>query len=211
MSSQKAEFRRGRPRDPERMRKVIAAARQQFTERGFERASMESVAQASGVSKMTIYSYFPTKAALFEAVIGQRVNAVFSFADSEKLDPDDARKSLTLIGRRFLTLIRADDVLGRHRALYGATNVAEAARLAFYRQGPLKSIEQVASYLVAASRSGSLEVRNPGVAADQFLSLFLGAAHIHALLGLGKPTAKEDQKLIDENVDLFMRAHARRS
>jgi len=28
------------------------------------------------------------------------------------------------------------------------------------------------------------------------------------LLGLGKPTAKEDQKLIDENVDLFMRAHA---
>jgi len=190
------------------MRKVISAARQQFTEHGFERASMESVAQASGVSKMTIYSYFPTKAALFEAVIGQRVGAVFSFADGEALDPGDARKSLTLIGRRFLTLMRADDVLGRHRALYGATNQAEAARRAFYRQGPIKSIEQVASYLVAASRSGSLEVRNPEVAADQFLSLFLGAAHIHALLGLGKPTAKADQKLIDENVDLFMRAHA---
>jgi TetR/AcrR family transcriptional repressor of mexJK operon len=192
------------------MRKVISAAAQQFTERGFERASMESVAQASGVSKMTIYSYFRTKAALFEAVIGQRVGAVFSFADGETLDPGDARKSLTLIGRRFLTLIRADDVLGRHRALYGATNQAEAARRAFYRQGPLKSIEQVASYLVAASRSGSLEVRNPGVAADQFLSLFLGAAHIHALLGLGKPTSKEDQRLIDDNVDFFMRAHARR-
>ena len=159
---------------------------------------------------MTIYSYFPTKAALFEAVIGQRVGAVFSFADNEKLDPGDARKSLTLIGRRFLTLLRADDVLGRHRALYGAPNQAEAARRAFYRQGPLKSIEQVASYLVEASRWGSLEVRNPGVAADQFLSLFLGAAHIRALLGLGKPTTKEDQRLIDENVDFFMRAHATR-
>jgi len=211
LNSQQTKSRRGRPRDPERMRKVISAARQQFTEHGFERASMESVAQASGVSKMTVYSYFPTKAALFEAVIGQRVGAVFSFADSERLDPGDARKSLTLIGRRFLTLMRADDVLGRHRALYGSPNEAEAARRAFYRQGPLKAIEQVASYLVAASRSGSLEVRNPKVAADQFLSLFLGAAHIHALLGLGKPTPREDQRLIDENVEFFMRAHARRS
>jgi AcrR family transcriptional regulator len=202
---------RGRPRDPERMRRVIAAAAQQFTERGFERASMESVALASGVSKMTIYSYFPTKEALFEAVIGQRVGAVFSFSDSETLDPGDARKSLTLIGRRFLTLMRADDVLGRQRALYGATNQAEGARRAFYRQGPLKAIEQVASYLLAANRSGSLEVRNSRVAADQFLSLFLGAAHIHALLGLGKPTTKEDQRLIDANVDIFLRAHARRS
>ena len=59
----------GRPRDPERMRRVIEAAAQQFLEQGFERTSMEAVAKASGVSKMTIYSYFPTKSALFEAVL----------------------------------------------------------------------------------------------------------------------------------------------
>ena len=68
---------RGRPRDPARMQRVLAAAQIQFLQLGFGATSMESIAKASGVSKMTIYNYFPSKEALFESCIASRTDAVF--------------------------------------------------------------------------------------------------------------------------------------
>jgi len=61
--------RRGRPRDPERYRRVMEAARGHFDAHGFERASVDAIAAEAGVSKMTIYSHFASKEGLFEAVV----------------------------------------------------------------------------------------------------------------------------------------------
>ena len=197
----------GRPRDPERMRRVIEAAAQQFLEQGFERTSMEAVAKASGVSKMTIYSYFPTKSALFEAVIGQRTDAVFEVAGDEELSPADPRTALTAIGRNFLGLMRADDVMSKQRVLYAAAGVQEDACRAFFKQGPLKTLARVRDYLDGAIAAGSLEPHDTVASSDQFLSLFLGGAHIKAMLGLGKPTPDEDERLLAGNVAMFMKAY----
>jgi TetR/AcrR family transcriptional repressor of mexJK operon len=197
----------GRPRDPERMRRVIEAAAQQFLEQGFERTSMEGVAKASGVSKMTIYSYFPTKSALFEAVIGQRTDAVFEVAGDEDLSPADPGTALTAIGRNFLALMRADDVMGKHRVLFAAAGAQEEACYAFFRQGPLKIIARVRDYLDSAIAAGSLESHDTVASSDQFLSLFLGRAHIKAMLGLGKPTLEEDERLVAGNVAMFLKTY----
>ncbi len=199
----------GRPRDPERMRKVIEAAEQQFLEQGFERTSMEAVAKASGVSKMTIYSYFPTKRALFEAVIGQRVEAVFDLGDGETLSPTEPRRALTVIGGHFLALMRADDVIRKHRVLFAAAGDQEEACAGFFNEGPLKVIGHVREYLEAAVAAGSLVPHDTEAAADQFLALFLGGAHIKALLGLGKPAPEADRGLVERNVAMFLRAYGR--
>jgi AcrR family transcriptional regulator len=200
--------RRGRPRDPKRINKVIETAANQFLEYGFERTSMDAIAQASGVSKVTIYRYFPSKEALFEAVVGQRTDEVFDGLAPSGLDPADPKTALTRIGGRFLELKRSDPVIGIFRALYAAAGQQDSACRAFYRQGPDKLIRQVAAFLEAADAAGSLSVANPETAADQFLSLFLGAAHIKAMLGLGKPGKKRDQQLVADNVQLFLKAYS---
>ncbi len=46
--------RRGRPRDPERMRRVLDAAKQHFYEHGYEGANLDAIANEAGVSKMTV-------------------------------------------------------------------------------------------------------------------------------------------------------------
>ncbi|MBF0309571.1 MAG: TetR/AcrR family transcriptional regulator, partial [Magnetococcales bacterium] len=103
---------RGRPRDPERMRRVLQSAARQFCELGFERTSVEAVAQASGVSKVTIYSYFPTKQLLFEAVVEQYTDTVFAALPPELLDPRHPETALSRIAAQFLTLFRSYDVIG---------------------------------------------------------------------------------------------------
>jgi TetR/AcrR family transcriptional repressor of mexJK operon len=57
--------------------------------------------------------------------------------------------------------------------------------------------------------AGSLVFHDTEAGADQFLSLFLGTAHIKVMLGLGKPTPEEDERLLERNVEMMMRAYGR--
>jgi AcrR family transcriptional regulator len=197
---------RGRPRDPERVKRVLEAAAGQFIEHGFARASVEAIAKLSGVSKVTIYSYFPTKEALFEAAVGICTDVVFAELPPGALNPCNPDAALTMIGASFLKLMRSDDVLGSFRMMFAAAGEHVDACEAFYREGPAKLIRQVADYLRAANAAGSLSISSPDDAADQFLSLFLGGAYIRSMLGLEKPNESEDIRLVSANVALFIRA-----
>jgi len=52
---------------------------------------------------------------------------------------------------------------------------------------------EVSQYL---AKCKALKIKDPDVAADQFLSLFLGLDHIKCLLGFERPTNSKDQALI---------------
>lgn len=202
---------RGRPRDPERMQRVLETAKRHFTEHGFEAASVDAIAEDSGVSKVTIYSYFPNKGALFQAAISHRVDATFggeSGLDWTQLSPQQPAAALTQIGRAFVALMRSPDVIKHHRSLYGALGQDSAAAQNFFAAGPQRLTQAVAGYLAAADAAGSLRVPDPALAANQFLSLFLGLGHIRGLLGLDLPSAREDSALVSANVQLMLRALA---
>ena len=129
---------RGRPRDPERCRRIMEAARSHFYEHGLERASVDAIAADAGVSKMTIYSHFASKEGLFEAVIRDRTDRVMGgLAGVEALDPAQPAKALLAIGEQFLALAREPEALGQFRSIYGAAAQQREASEAFYRQGPI--------------------------------------------------------------------------
>lgn len=48
--------------------RLLQAAQEVFVASGFRNATMEGIAAQGGVSKATLYSYFPDKTAVFEAV-----------------------------------------------------------------------------------------------------------------------------------------------
>jgi AcrR family transcriptional regulator len=204
-----AAARRGRPRDPERAQRVLDAARQHFYTHGFERASVDAIAQQAGVSKMTVYSYYPSKEALFEAVIGARTEGVVGgLAGAHAFDARQPEAVLTQIGTQFLKLMRDHGTLGQFRTMFAASATQPEACRAFYKQGPERLISDLAEYLRATHKAGMLKVPQPRVAADLFLAMFLGDNHLHAMLGLGLPSAKADKQLLHEAVRAFMSAYA---
>jgi AcrR family transcriptional regulator len=202
---------RGRPRDPERYRRILEAARSHFYAHGLERASVDAIAADAGVSKMTIYSHFGSKEGLFEAVVRDRADRVMGgLAGVEALDPKQPRKALLAIGEQFLTLVaREEDALGALRSVYGAAGAQREACRGFYRQGPDRLIGELAAYLRRANGAGTLKVRHPRQAADLFLSMFLGDGHIRGLLLLDMPDARENRALLREAVRVFMAAYAK--
>lgn len=54
-----------------RERAILAAARRVFTEAGYHGATMKAIAAATGVATGTLYLYFPSKEAVFLALIEQ--------------------------------------------------------------------------------------------------------------------------------------------
>ena len=67
MTSDQTKVRKGRKFD-----QVLAGARDVFMADGFEGASVDAIARVAGVSKATLYSYFPDKRLLFMEVAGSR-------------------------------------------------------------------------------------------------------------------------------------------
>jgi AcrR family transcriptional regulator len=201
--------RRGRPRDPERSRRILDAARNHFYAHGLERTSVDAIAAEAGVSKMTIYSNFASKEGLFEAVVRDRTDQVMGgLAGVEAMDPEQPQKALMVIGEQFLALAREDDALGQFRSMYGAAGAQPEACRAFHRQGAERLISDLAAYLRRATDAGSLRVQRPRQAADLFLAMFLGDGHIRGLLMLEMPDARENKALLREAVRVFMAAYA---
>ena len=61
--------RRGRPAKAGRQEDILEAALEAFSRTGFAATRIDDVARRAGISKGTIYLYFPSKEALFEGVV----------------------------------------------------------------------------------------------------------------------------------------------
>jgi AcrR family transcriptional regulator len=81
----------GRPRSPEAQRAILAATEGLLRERGYAGLSIDEVARRAGVSKRTIYRWWPTKGALV-------AEAFADSADQNHEDVDTGRVRDDLIG-----------------------------------------------------------------------------------------------------------------
>jgi len=78
----------------ERPQQILDAALSVFAEHGIDAAKLEEIAARAGVSKGTIYLYFPSKEELFREVVRQRVGPAIANADSASLSEETAEGQL---------------------------------------------------------------------------------------------------------------------
>lgn len=56
--------------------RILAAAQNEFLENGFKKASMRDIAQLAGVTTGNIYSYFPSKEALYLQIVSPVIERI---------------------------------------------------------------------------------------------------------------------------------------
>src|ERR1700676_4499555 len=84
-------------------RQIMEGARTVFLSAGFDGASMNDIARASGGSKGTLYVYFDSKERLFEALIREeRRQQAERFLTDLSLDDRDVRGALLDFGCRLI-------------------------------------------------------------------------------------------------------------
>jgi len=133
-------------------KRLLAAARRVFTERGFADASLEEIAERAGVTRGPLYHYFDDKRDLFRAVHAEiedeLASQIASRIQARAAAASDAWEQVRLGAQTYLDVCQAPDIqrialvdaptvlgleAGHHIASYG---------LALLREGLQRSIEQ---------------------------------------------------------------------
>ena len=127
-------------RQPEaRPQQILEAAFQVFGPRGLHQATLDDVAKTAGITKGTIYLYFPSKADLFSAMLKSRVNDIMPAVKAPEDDQSASttRQRLSTLAHQLYRFFRSRAWLAMYRSVVSeATQFPEAAAL-LYREGIL--------------------------------------------------------------------------
>lgn len=194
--------------DTAKRRQILEGARQVFRAEGFDGASMGGIAKAAGVSKGTLYVYFDSKEALFEAlVIEDRREAAERLF---RLDPGnpDVRGVLCELGRSLVAVMSRAEHISILRMVMGAAEKLPRVGQVFYEAGPCHGRNRLAAYLREQAAAGRLRVPDAEVAAIQFLNLCKGDILTAHMFGVGEPpTTAEIDAVVTSAVDVFFAAY----
>ena len=147
---------------------IVTAATALFLELGYDRTSLARIADRSGVSRATLFKQFPSKAALFDAIVTES----WSTGDEEDPPPaGDVVDGLSIIGRRYAALLGRAQMTDLFRIV-----IAELPRFpelahAQFSHGKMPYFESVRSYLLAEHEAGTVRVEDVDLAATQFLGM----------------------------------------
>jgi TetR/AcrR family transcriptional repressor of mexJK operon len=198
----------GRPKDPEKRAAILEAAMALFPARGYDGVSMDAIAQQAGVSKLTVYSHFADKEALFSAAVSECCEQQLPHQVFEPALNQPVREALTAIAHGFMDLIMDERAVTLHRIMVARAGQNGRLTELFFDAGPRRTLLDMEKFLRQAHQSGSLHVPNPDRAAEHFFCLVKGIRHMHVLIGMCPiPDAAERTEHIDEVVDLFVRAY----
>ncbi len=184
---------------------VLAGARQVFLADGFEGASVDDIARAAGVSKATLYSYFPDKRLLFMEVARLECDQM---ADRimQGIDGDLPLREMLLRTARNLTSFLLSDF---SQAVFRVC-VAERDRFpelgqAFYAAGPEMGRNRMSEFLTEAVAQGALRISDIPMAAEQFTELCRVKLWTRAVFGVQSAfTAAEIEDVAVNAVDTFL-------
>ena len=194
--------------DGVKRRQIIEGAREIFMADGFDAASMNDIARAAGVSKGTLYAYFNSKVALFEALIREdrahqpERNTMFP------VDEPDPAKALAIYGRALVAHVTRSNALTQARVVAFAAAKFPRLGQAFYEAGPMFGVRLLTGRLDAFVVAGKLVISDTSLAARQFIDLCLGDVLKRLLFMVVTSLSEEEIGLTaDSAVDMFMKAY----
>lgn len=201
----------GRPKDLEKRAAILEAAKTLFPSKGYDAVSMDAIAQAAGVSKLTLYSHFTDKDTLFGAAVEEFCEHQLPHQTFELHPELSLRDALLVIAKGFLELTMDECAIQLFRIM--GTQAGQNTKLAeiFFAVGPRRTLKDMEMFLVQRCESGDLDIPNPSKAAEHFFVLLKGVRHMRVMVGVATlPTAEERLAHADEVVNVFIRAYGNR-
>lgn len=191
---------------PDRRQEILDAALDLFAQRGFHGSSVRQIARAVGVNEATLYHYYPSKAAILDAIIDLFIEAGHP-ADEV---PPDPGLSLGVLLRRFAAVVLERSRSPREQKLVRlmmieGPRLAVAGRYPFLRlmEESMARVSALFEFLMEHRKMRRLDTRLAGI---EFLApIWLYSQHQH---GLGGSTQEpiDPETFVKMHVELFVRA-----
>ncbi len=193
-----------RRRKDARPGEILAAALALFGERGFSATRLDDVAARAGVSKGTVYLYYPTKEDLFRAVLRQGLIPNLEAMEVELATHQGSTAELLgLIGRRLLALMDTNLTVIPKLVLAEAGNFPALAQ--FYADEVVKrAMALLAGILRRGMDRGELRTIDPQDAIPSIMAPFLMMALWKHSLGQHTDLALDPEAVVAAHLQVLL-------
>lgn len=200
MGTDPVQIKKGRKFD-----QVLEGARQVFMTDGFEGASVDDIARTAGVSKATLYSYFPDKRLLFMEVATtecqRQADTAVATIDMTKGPASVLREA----ARHLLTFFLSDFGQQMFRICVAESDRFPDLGRKFYDSGPCVVQSTLTGYFEKAILRGDLVIDDLPLAAHQFAELCKADLFPKVIFGVKSTFAQSEiDRVIDGAVSTFL-------
>jgi TetR/AcrR family transcriptional regulator, mexJK operon transcriptional repressor len=198
----------GRPRDAEKREAILDTAWAMFLERGVQSTALDAVARQAGVSRVTLYSHFADKTALFETAVEREMTRL---ARTQAGRPPDQSLRVSLIGfgLALMQFLTSPGPASYYSVLAGELRRHPDLARRFYDLGPAVTLRNLAAILRTAVEAGQIRLSDPDRAAEQLFGLWQGVTNYQLALDLDRDALIDGLPArVTTGVDLFLAACA---
>jgi AcrR family transcriptional regulator len=190
-----------------RRKAFVDAARELFFANGYAGTTMSSIASKVGGSKTTLWTYFPSKEELFEAVVDDIVEQYGQTLAIDLPLDEPVLDVLRRFGNLLMTKLTATPILSLFRLVVGEAERFPHLAETFYERGPRRGKARAAIWVGEKMVRGELRMGDPMRAVQQFTGLCQSGIYQFAMLNL--PESRDLSRLqddVDAALDTFYRA-----
>lgn len=178
-----------------------------FARDGFAGASVDDIAASAGVSKATLYAYFPDKRLMFEDVVRAEMDRLRDSALASV--PRDLPAAQTI---PLMTLAISTWLLTERRVQLMRLIVSEAVRFpslatSYYEQFSRPLADELCARLDELVSRKELDIDDSGTAAEHLIHLSCTHALEKTILRLGKPAPDLVALEAEGAAQMFLRAY----
>lgn len=191
--------------DTAKRQQILDGARRCFLAQGFDGASMNDIVKAAGVSKGTVYAYFPSKEKLFEALVyrDRRQQAEQSVHDLDAARP--MAEVLNELGLRMVDRMTSEDSIAQVRMVAATSAKFPEIGQAFFQAGPAFAIARIKTYFETKIAQGHMRPVDAEMAAVQFIDVISGCLHKPRLFNAQDLfTKRTPEQVVAAGVDLLL-------
>lgn len=190
----------------ERPKQILDAALVEFAERGLAASRLEDIAKRAGLSKGTIYLYFPNKEELFREVVRSNVIAFIESAEA-RLEVMDPQQALCAWMEGYWGWLRSPVFPAMHRLVNSEFHTFPDIAAFYAKEVIERSQRLVCDMLERGMKQGQFRQMDALVAARMLSSLFV----THALWYHQRNCFKSIRHIQDDTIlaqirDFFLQA-----
>jgi AcrR family transcriptional regulator len=199
---------RGRPQlrsDEETRALILEVARSEFAASGYATTGMESVARRAGISTKTLYRLIPNKAALFEAMVTDRIDRFASVVKLRGCQGRDIETALTEALIVYGELILDGEVIALQRTIIAENDKFPEVAETFFHKAIRRTEETLAGWLRAQQARGLIQIDDAAVTAGMLLGMLVFQPQRAVMFGhTPPPTQQEIARRAKQCATLFL-------
>jgi AcrR family transcriptional regulator len=184
----------------ERQASMIAAAASLFAANGFKGTTTREIARTAGISEALLFKYFPTKHALYAAILAEKapISQLLEVVQDAAKKRDDARVFTLIASYR---IHRGTDPTLMRLLLFSALEGHELSDM-FFRNQHRMFYDYLSGYIARRIREGAFRPVDPLVVARAFMGMVTHHRLLHEIFRVPLHCTPEDS--VAAYVTLFL-------